>query len=98
MRRSARRVEACLRGRIPDDPTDRNRGCGHLVAHDLFRFGASGKIMGWGALAFAAFMFFQWLRENEEEKTRERKRLLELERRVKENDERLTSLSKNDRR
>jgi hypothetical protein len=54
--------------------------------------------MGWGALAFAAFMFFQWLRENEEEKTRERKRLLELERRVKENDERLTSLSKNDRR
>jgi hypothetical protein len=64
----------------------------------IFGSSVAGKIAAWGSLGFAAFMFFQWLRENEEEKRREHMRLLELERRVKENDERLNSMqSKNDR-
>ena len=31
----------------------------------------AGKILGWASLASGGFMYFQWLRDNEEQKTRE---------------------------
>jgi membrane protein implicated in regulation of membrane protease activity len=63
----------------------------------IFGSSLATKITMWAGLAFAAFLYFQWLRQNEEEKTRERQRILDLERRVKETDERPNRQSRIDR-